>query len=531
MGFEKILIDLLSYLKEENFLVSEDVTADILSAVVDCEIDITNETELMNTIRSLVCKTQEQYLLFPELFHSFFLHIKKEAEESEKNKKKIKQTQERISKLQKRASEMKNKNGEKGNEKISGEFFSGDNQKKRDAFLKKTEKNKKKIESLLKSEKLSKEANDVARLLFFNEECEKYDNSLLEQILSSLQAMIKKQAFKIAMAGDKAMIDVLKSAMDMLEKGKEKIEKEKSRVKNKQTEEQILQSEINKLLKDLDELNGKITEKDNAFNHREAFVKAKNAVKSKSKGSLDLNKSIQSLNDKDTKLLQYYIEKNAKRFKTKIARNIKTESKLKFDMKNIVKKACATDGVPLRLIYKKPLQSKPKLVLILDISGSCSSASKLMLMFMYYLKQVFTGGCDAYVFVNSLHNITDVLNSNSPNEAINTVLKTIPVRGVYSDYYTPLKTFYEKKIHSITKDSIVVFIGDARNNSNPTGEEYIKAINRKARACFWLNTEPEIKWNVNDSIIGVYAKYMQETLPIITVEQLINFVTNFKIRR
>ena len=92
MGFERILIDLLSYLKEENFLVSEDVTADILSAVVDSEIDITNENELMNTIRSLVCKTQEQYLLFHELFHSFFLHIKKSSEESKKNKKKIKQT-------------------------------------------------------------------------------------------------------------------------------------------------------------------------------------------------------------------------------------------------------------------------------------------------------------------------------------------------------------------------------------------------------------------------------------------------------
>ena len=55
---------------------------------------------------------------------------------------------------------------------------------------------------------------------------------------------------------------------------------------------------------------------------------------------------------------------------------------------------------------------------------------------------------------------------------------------------------------------IFIYIGDARNNKNASGEDYVKAIARKAKKAFWLNTEEVDKWNHGDSIMGVYAKYM-----------------------
>ena len=204
---------------------------------------------------------------------------------------------------------------------------------------------------------------------------------------------------------------------------------------------------------------------------------------------------------------------------------------MKYDVKNIVKKACSTDGVPLRLIFRKPIENKPKLVLFLDVSGSCSAASRLMLLFIYYLKQAFAGGCEAYVFVNSLHNITSFMNAKVPTDAVDKVLASIPTRGVYSDYYTPLKSFYDNNMSSVNKNTIVMFIGDARNNRNASGEEYIKAISRKSRACFWLNTEDENKWDTGDSIVSCYSRYMQETLPVLTVGDLVNFVTNFRVKK
>lgn len=532
MKFEKYIIEFLEYLKtNEGFLISEETASSVFVYINENDVDITNEEEIMNVLRSLVCKTKDQYIFFPELFRYFFQLKIKEEKEKEKIKNKKKSIQRKAQKAQENLEKIKreNKENENNNSGISSLF--SDDKKKREIFLKKTEKNREKIKKMLNQSKLSKEAKELARCLFFDKKCEKYSNQLLLQLINILQKFIKESAFKAAISGDKELVNTLKLAKDILDEVKNKIEEEKRAASCNQSRESLAQKELDKILKELNEFDSKIIEKENTKQHRESFINAKNSVKNKGKGDLDFDRRISTIKQEDIDNLQYYIKKNARAFKTKISRNIQTDSRLKFDMKNIIKKAFSTDGIPLRLAYKKPIANKPKIVLILDISGSCSSASKLMLLFMYYLKQVFTGGCDAYVFVDSLHNVTNFMNAKDPNEAINAIMSTVPTKGVYSNYYRPLKTFYNERMSTINKDSIIIFIGDARNNSNPTGKEYLKAISRKSRACFWLNTEEKEKWDYKDSIIGIYSKYMQQIEPIVTIGQLINFITNFKIKK
>ena len=106
-----------------------------------------------------------------------------------------------------------------------------------------------------------------------------------------------------------------------------------------------------------------------------------------------------------------------------------------------MKKATETGGIPLRIAYEKPKLNKSKIVMFLDISGSCKNASELMLYFMYAVKEVFQGGVKCYVFVNKLYDISKFLELSNPEEAIQTIFKTVPTRGVYSDYYAPFTTF------------------------------------------------------------------------------------------
>ena len=70
----------------------------------------------------------------------------------------------------------------------------------------------------------------------------------------------------------------------------------------------------------------------------------------------------------------------------------------------------------------------------------------------------------------------------------------------------------------------VYIIGDARNNKNRSGEEYVKAIARKAKKAFWLNTEEMSDWNTGDSIIGTYAKYMTKVAQTTTAAELLGFL-------
>ena len=66
-------------------------------------------------------------------------------------------------------------------------------------------------------------------------------------------------------------------------------------------------------------------------------------------------------------------------------------------------------------------------------------------------------------------------------------------------------------------------MGDARNNKNPTGEEYIKNISRKAKKAYWLNTEEFNKWGKADSLAFEYAKYFK-MYEILNAADLVNFI-------
>ena len=76
----------------------------------------------------------------------------------------------------------------------------------------------------------------------------------------------------------------------------------------------------------------------------------------------------------------------------------------------------------------------------------------------------------------------------------------------------------------VTGDSYVYFIGDARNNKNASGEDYVKALARKAKKAFWLNTEPADKWNHGDSIMGTYSKYMTKIAQTANPAELLGFL-------
>lgn len=107
------------------------------------------------------------------------------------------------------------------------------------------------------------------------------------------------------------------------------------------------------------------------------------------------------------------------------------------------------------------------------------------------------------------------------------VLGLIPRAGQYSNYEVPLRDMWDRHRNRITKDSMVIFIGDARNNKNDPGKEYIRNICRKAKRAYWLNTDANEKWDQGDSIASVYGHYarMYET---VNIRQLLGFIMEMR---
>ncbi|MDO4280144.1 MAG: VWA domain-containing protein [Peptococcaceae bacterium] len=271
---------------------------------------------------------------------------------------------------------------------------------------------------------------------------------------------------------------------------------------------------------------GQTIEKHASVIHRDFFdpETAKNAVHSLYAGEPILQTRFDKLSTKDKAKIYEYIRDNARKFRTRLARRLRGNQRKRLDLPNTIKQSCQTGGVPLRLVYEKPARNKTNLVLILDMSGSCSAASELMLVFMHAMKSAFPGGCQTFAFTNRLFDLAPFFEETDASQVVQAVLAHIPRAGAYSNYYIPFRTLYESHFGVINRDSIVYFIGDARNNKHPTGEDYVKAIARKAKRAYWMNTEPMQKWNKGDSIMAVYARYMDRVGKVETPAELLAFL-------
>lgn len=267
-------------------------------------------------------------------------------------------------------------------------------------------------------------------------------------------------------------------------------------------------------------------EKEIALQHRPVFTEGMNSVRAKNPLEV-LDQTIEKMNQSSYQTLTYVIKANAERFRTRLSRQMQRHQHKRFNYKKTMRESLKTAGVPMTLHYEKPKTKRTKMVCILDISGSCSKSSRLLLRFVYELAAVFSGGVRSYVFIKELADVSDSFKELPLDEAIAVAMKAAPRE--YSNYHHALKTFHEAHLNEIDRNAIVLFLGDARNNKNDSGVEYVKAIKERAKSVMWLNTEEKSKWNKQDSIIGLYGEHMTAVHQILTTNDLIKFLEQFNL--
>lgn len=332
--------------------------------------------------------------------------------------------------------------------------------------------------------------------------------------LNALKLKLAKVKEEVSAPFDKQIEDLQKSAREAQKKLESEISRKQLEINKMMKAERELDTSMNSALK--------IKTASSSYRTEDDFSSFTQCFDS---GSID--KSLTSLSKEEYKSIYNVLCRNATSLYTRMTRNIRTKLTAKVNMSRTIKQACKTGGVPYKIVREKPKPSKAKMVLVLDISGSCSAASKMMLTLMHALSSVFPRGVKVYVFVNRLYDVSDIMSINNVHSAIENVFKLVPTRGVYSDYNEPLRSLWEDHRQDFTRETMCVFIGDARNNRNPSGEEYAKNIARKSKRAYWLNTEPMYQWDTGDSIAGIYKKYMK-MIPVLTAHDIVKFIEDMR---
>lgn len=522
------IIEFVSFLNENEFYIPQDKIKRFIDTFYF--LDIADYDQLISLLKTCFSSNKTEYYLIEEYFIEFLLS--KDAQNSETV---LKQKEKRL----KKSFENLLAESEEEIEKINKQIEEIANIYKNKEYEIKTSKKREDDLSIIAKKYLKKcpEFKDFLKEIKDNGQIPAFEKYF--ENLDKILKQITKKSEEFLMSGDTKAFDDMCKLFSIIEKDKKLFksveEKRRDEIKKnvrpfekeiKNIKEKIKENkkEIENVETDIE----KIINKEKSKVNRKQFLDGKNFILQT--GDIDkelFDKNLKNLDKQDYIKIYNYIKKNLVKFKTKITRNINSDNKHMISMKETILNACKTGGIPLKIFYEKPKMSKANIVLVLDVSGSCKSASKLMLTFIYLIKDMFPRGCSAFVFVNNLFEVTPMLELPDIEMATDAIFEKVQTKGIYSNYYLPLKSLWENYNKRINKDSIVIFIGDARNNKNDSGEEYIKNISRKAKKCFFLNTDDFEKWDQGDSIASKYLKYAKMYECKNTL-QLLSFIENFK---
>jgi uncharacterized protein with von Willebrand factor type A (vWA) domain len=89
-----------------------------------------------------------------------------------------------------------------------------------------------------------------------------------------------------------------------------------------------------------------------------------------------------------------------------------------------------------------------------------------------------------------------------------------------SDFGLVLRRFCERHERDLGRDSVLLVLGDARNNRRPPRADLLREIARLCRAVIWLNPEEPSRWGTGDSAIRLYEGEVNALLPSRNLREL-----------
>jgi uncharacterized protein with von Willebrand factor type A (vWA) domain len=176
--------------------------------------------------------------------------------------------------------------------------------------------------------------------------------------------------------------------------------------------------------------------------------------------------------------------------------------------------------VPFTLAYRRRKISKLRLIVLCDVSGSVWQVSTFLLKLVHTLQAEFTS-VRSLVFVNSVLEVTDLFRHMRFPEDLE-ALRHYPQLNLFglSDFGRAFYQFARDFLGDVTRDTVLLILGDARNNAFDAQAWALEEIRQRCHRLIWLNPEPRREWDTGDSIMAVYAPFCDHVLECWTLAHL-----------
>ncbi|MBI2572107.1 MAG: VWA domain-containing protein [Candidatus Schekmanbacteria bacterium] len=183
------------------------------------------------------------------------------------------------------------------------------------------------------------------------------------------------------------------------------------------------------------------------------------------------------------------------------------------DIRGTVRRSLSRGGALIEPRFRRRRRRPACLLALCDVSFSVRTAADLFMTLL----------APARMFFRSVQTLAFV-DKAVPFEIENGRLVfdgTIDL-DARSDYGRALKCFWEGANRQlVNRDTVVLFLGDARANRLPPRPDLLAQIATTARCLLWLNPERVDRWNMGDSMMAAYARYCDAVICCDTLEGLV----------
>ena len=187
----------------------------------------------------------------------------------------------------------------------------------------------------------------------------------------------------------------------------------------------------------------------------------------------------------------------ARRFRLRLGRRLHAAPRGRVDFRRTIRASLQHGGALAELRFRARRPRHVDLLILADVSGSVRYCSALMLELVAgvygHFRRVRT-----FVFIDRL----------AEAEFAGGHVATEPALDLYarSDFGRVLGELWERRSELLSRATLMVILGDGRNNRRPARADLLRDLRRLCRAVVWLIPEPDERWGTGDSAIHQYAR-------------------------
>jgi uncharacterized protein with von Willebrand factor type A (vWA) domain len=229
------------------------------------------------------------------------------------------------------------------------------------------------------------------------------------------------------------------------------------------------------------------------------------------------NAPLARIEPRQVEQMRALIRQIARRLRERYSKPRKRQRRGHLDVRRTLRRNAAWGGVPFLTAWKRRHRDRPKIVALCDVSGSVARVSDFFLLLIHSLHQV-VDDVRSFAFSSHLIEVSDILEANSPEAAMAEIMSKVGFGS--SDYGSSLADFEKDWMSTLTPQTTVIVLGDARSNNLDPRADILRRISERSKRLVWLNPEGRMVWGFGDSEMPRYVTFCSVVRQCATAQQL-----------